>query len=455
MERSAVLEAYAKDPIGAAREVEQQIRWMSEKEMEGWLASLSDADVAIIHASRFLPSYLNLAALLHNEFSRDDVRKLAADCTRQAVWYNKALHRWLACLPEGVTSYELCLGRLEGLDTSYLAKLSSERGLITCTFRLGLSSFLPLQIAANGFPVVWLNKHGIFEEVAIEMQGLEKRMEDYLDSDSDYLRNIKLMRLMPVESVGTPLKLARALSQHEIVVLNIDGNTGSDGPWGDESRVVVTFFDKPISVKTGIARLALHSGAPILPIITPITEGRRGQIICSDVIYPPSHRTDAGDERFIEMVMQELYSVLERNARKYLSQWPGVATVHRWRRTKDVAEHNPYAANFSEGGNQGLQRFFEANGALMFNWTRPVVRLSGVDQRSALVDVETLQCFTTPDWAELLLSMLDGPNGLTRRDLAASAPEYAIEERVFDLLGKLFNRGLIAYSPSSAESAYQ
>jgi KDO2-lipid IV(A) lauroyltransferase len=115
------------------------------------------------------------------------------------------------------------------------------------------------------------------------------------------------------------------------VMLKVLKNAGTVGILADqntmpEEGVFVDFFGKQASTTTGIARLALHTGAAVVPGYAVWDEGLQKYRLCFE---PPIELIRTGDaERDILENTQRFTKVLEEIIRKYPDQW---VWVHgRW-----------------------------------------------------------------------------------------------------------------------------
>jgi len=123
----------------------------------------------------------------------------------------------------------------------------------------------------------------------------------------------------------------KALHDHELLVLPFDQNSTRG------LGVFVDFFGKPASTNSGIARLALRSGAPIVPVFI-VREGRsaRHRVHVLPIMYV--QRT--GDlESDVVRITQELSDLFEGMVRRYPEQW---LWVHKRWKTRPLGEPKLY-----------------------------------------------------------------------------------------------------------------
>jgi KDO2-lipid IV(A) lauroyltransferase len=114
------------------------------------------------------------------------------------------------------------------------------------------------------------------------------------------------LRLMPVD--GSMVGLFRALKRGEIVGLAGDRDV-------TESGRVVDFFGSPARLPDGPVRVALRSGAPLIPAFA----HRRPDNSVEVRVEPPLQLPQTGDrEADIQKGMEMVVAVME----KYIAQWP-------------------------------------------------------------------------------------------------------------------------------------
>lgn len=122
-----------------------------------------------------------------------------------------------------------------------------------------------------------------------------------------------------------------ALKGRRLVVIPLDQN--ASGKMG----VFVEFFGLPASTNSGLARLALRTGAPVFPAFL-VREGTSARHRI--VVYPPIKAEGDGDlEEAIRNTTQRYVRAIEEIVRKYPEQW--LWTHKRWR-TRPVGEPEVY-----------------------------------------------------------------------------------------------------------------
>ncbi|HKQ53028.1 MAG TPA: lysophospholipid acyltransferase family protein [Pyrinomonadaceae bacterium] len=102
--------------------------------------------------------------------------------------------------------------------------------------------------------------------------------------------------------------------------------------------IFVDFFGIPASTTSGLAALALRTGAAVLPVFVPWDEGRKRFVLHVD---PPLSITRSGDEaEDIRRLTSLFTSVVEDYVRRYPDQW---LWIHKRWNTRPENEENFYA----------------------------------------------------------------------------------------------------------------
>lgn len=123
----------------------------------------------------------------------------------------------------------------------------------------------------------------------------------------------------------------RALHERQLLVLPFDQNSTRG------LGVFVDFFGVPASTNSGIARLALRTGAPIAPVFI-VREG--GQARHRVHILPLMYARRSGDsESDVRGATQELSQVFESMVRRYPEQW---LWVHKRWKTRPLGQPKLY-----------------------------------------------------------------------------------------------------------------
>jgi KDO2-lipid IV(A) lauroyltransferase len=233
--------------------------------------------------------------------------------TARAVFHNFAryLVDFVSFRNAGVEELSACVqfSDLSRLDAAF----RNGRGIILVTAHLGNWDIGAAALAARRYPATAVVKR--FPDARLERFVAETRAH---------------LHLQTISSGRAGPGLVRALQRGEMLALAIDEPRPASG-------VKACFFGEEIRAPTGPARLALRTGARIMPAIVVRTDKRTPAfeaIVDTGFSFVPS-----GDsERDIRALTQALLCALEANIRRHPDQWymfrPLWASARRSRRRR-------------------------------------------------------------------------------------------------------------------------
>lgn len=212
--------------------------------------------------------------------------------------------------PESLQGIIECRG-LENLQ----AAQARGRGVILFTGHLGAWELSSFALSAFGYPLSFLVRR--IDNHLVE-QLIEKTRTRFGNRSID-----KRAAMRPM------LRTLRAGGTLGILVdLNTQPHEG----------VFVDFFGIPASTTTGVASLALHTGAAVLPVFVPWDEARQRYVLHVD---PPLSIKPTGDQKEdVRQVTSLLTSVVESYVRRYPEQW---LWIHKRWNTRPEKDTNFYA----------------------------------------------------------------------------------------------------------------
>jgi hypothetical protein len=437
------------------KDFDKEVSTRSEKiaQFREWLDQLSDDAITTSYQQVYNPTYLNLLSVFAEELLNEEVHSLAIKCIKAKLWdeceYYFLLSQLIDLIKSGRTRKEFAtnqsLLRLTGWDIGLIRSLLERgRGLIICSFRFGAIRYIPIEMALLGFPVLEVvNEPGlrVMQSAFASLGACGK--EDVLLSKGESApraENLRLLETVNAEDARCTVQLVDALKRREIIGMCIEGNTGSDGPWGDTSKSKINFLGHTILAKNGVARLAAALRAPILPVMALKAGDASGRLFFSEPIIPPAGLKRSENEEFVRASMQSLYTLFESFVRRYPVQWEGWSALHRWRERDDVA------ANDQVTSNADPQRIGELlRDGKRFRMNRRRVAQLPTKDSVMWVDLKTLKGFQNPKWAgaENILAVLSKPQGLdlTWIDSASSNPQW--KEKIYLLLAYLQESDLV------------
>ncbi|MBI1977307.1 MAG: lysophospholipid acyltransferase family protein [Candidatus Omnitrophica bacterium] len=127
----------------------------------------------------------------------------------------------------------------------------------------------------------------------------------------------------------SPRQVLSELKQNHIVGMSADQDIDSlDG-------VFVPFFGKPAWTPVGPAKVALASGAPIVPGFM-VHENSRYHLFVEEAIWPPEHISSK--EEAVGMLTEAWSQVVERYVRRFPDQWVWMHRRWKTKETHQVAE---------------------------------------------------------------------------------------------------------------------
>ena len=422
-----------------------------------WLDQLSDDAITRSYQRHYNPTYLNLLSVFGEERPKEDVHSLTIKCIKTKLWNECEYYFHLSKLlervkssksPEGAATDETLI-RLKGWEPELIrALLKRGRGLVVCSFRFGAIRYIPIEIALLGFSILEaVNKptHEVMQS-AFDSLGPCSSGEALVPTQelSPQSENIRFLKTVNAEDARCTVELVNALKRGESIGLCIEGNTGSDGPWGDTSKSTINFLGHSISAKNGAARLAAALGAPILPVIALREGDGSGQLLFSEPIVPPAGLKRSGNEEFVHATMQSLYTLLENYVRRYPEQWEGWSALHRWRVHEAEAAATNQAARYISP--QEIAALLRDGRTFRVNQRR-LAELP-TKEGSMWVDLKTLKGFQNPKWAggENILATLSESQGLDLTWIKKSSRDPQWEEKICLLLAHLQESGLVASS---------
>ena len=416
-----------------------------------WLAQLSDDVITRSYQEHYNPTYLNLLSVFGAELPHEDIHFLAIKSIKTKLWneceYYLHLSQLLELVKNGKRSAtDESLIRLKGWDTGLIRSLLTRgRGLLICSFRFGAIRYVPSEIALLGFSILEaVNKptHQTMQS-AFNSLGLSSNGEPLVSVEESppQPENIRLLKTVNAEDARCTVELVNTLKRGEIIGLCIEGNTGSDGPWGDTSKSTINFLGHSISAKNGAARLAAALGTPILPVMALKDGDDGGQLVFCEPIIPPTGLKRSANEEFVQGTMQLLYTLLESYVRQYPEQWEGWSAMHRWRlHEAEAAASDQTSRNTSP---QEVAALLRAGRRFRVN-PRRVAQLR-TKAGLTWVDLKTLKGFQNPKWAggENVLAVLSEPQGLGLNWINSGSHDPDWQEKVCSLLAHLQESGLV------------
>lgn len=231
----------------------------------------------------------NLAHVLGPEAADAERRRVLCSVYRHQAWNYYDLFRLPALKDDELRSL-VTLHGAEHLDSA----LSRGKGVVAVSIHFGNAEIVAQSCALMGYPILLIVEHLRPE-----------RLHRYVCS----LRGRRGVRLVDADSFLKPV--FRALACNEIVGLAADRdvtNSGKD----------VEFFGCPARLPDGYARLALRTGAALLPCFATRERNHTFKVYVEPEVSP----VRTGDlDSDVEAAVKQVLQVIERYIAKRPGQW--------------------------------------------------------------------------------------------------------------------------------------
>jgi len=224
----------------------------------------------------------------------DDDREISLACRRSFRNFGKYVVdfiHFLDATPEEVRR-RIVFEDLERIDRV----MAEKRGVIVITLHFGNWDMGAAGLAAYGYPVNVIAETFPYPQMNALVQGSRRHLG---------------MKVIPTQKVGPGV--IRALRRGEILALLID----VPEPGG---TVKADFFGAPIEVPVGPARIALRTGARVMPAVVLRVRGNEDKIH-PIVDFDLSYEKTGDEEEDVRRLTQQIMSSLERLIRHDPDQW--------------------------------------------------------------------------------------------------------------------------------------
>jgi hypothetical protein len=429
---------WLRDFTGDASAKDERIAQFQE-----WLGGLTDRDIVKLHYRHYHPTYLNLLSVFKDRMTPEEIHTLAVKSIKSKEWSELEFFYHFSKLPDarkvaGSETTGQCLLKLKGWKTDLINSLLARgKGLMLCSFRMGLVRFLPVEVALLGYRLCGAMNAPTAKHMQLALDSFKAELgvgERTVIQGVIAPENIHLLTPVNVEEKTGTVQLVDALKRGEVVGLCVEGNTGMDGPWGQTSKSVVKFLGHTLSVKNGAARLAAAMGTPLLPVVALRDEDDFGSLVFGDPIIPDRDARRLKSEKFAQETMQTLYDFLESFVLRHPEQWEAWSALHRWR-LRD--EENASTVSSSDLNAEALAVVELLRGGSSFKINDGRVAQLPVEEGVMWVDLKTLKGYRNPSWAENILQVLSGQQGLNLLWVDKPGADPAWKEKVYKLLAYL------------------
>lgn len=371
--------------------------------------------------------HMNFLAIFGDEWPTEDIRRSAARATR-----NKLFRGW-----EYYKSYlEQLAGdhsiparpRLARLDTEAARNLlDGGNGLVICSFHLGSYRDIPTDLALSGMPCT----------MPLDAAAYADYMNVCDTTRSSLVRSIEAVN---VEDPAGVRALARTLKRGGFVFAYIDGNTGQDGPLGEESRTEVELLGYRVRVKNGLLRLAARFGSPVLPMMT-VQRGAVGTVVADPVLQPSGRLKGSEQSSFVDEAVRKIYRFFEKGILEQPEQWETGCFFHRWRAGAGSPQSEAMVP--VEEARREVEEALCSGKALEMD-RRRIVRITNGEEK-IWTDARTLRSYKAPGDLAPALDQLSSADGLGRSwlDIRQQQENGDSTARLFSYLAFLRSRNAI------------
>lgn len=201
----------------------------------------------------------------------------------------------------------------EGLE-HYVAAQRRGHGTIFLTAHIGVWELSPLAHALYGYPLKFLTR-------PIDNAYVDRLITRFRTFGGNQV----------IQRTDSVREVLRALRRNEAVGFLIDQNTTRS------QGVFVDFFGIPAATTTGVATIALRTGAAVVPAFMRWESDRRRHVLHFE---PPLELVRTGDrDADVRLNTQQFNDVLERFVRQVPDQW---LWIHRRWKTRPEGEPSLY-----------------------------------------------------------------------------------------------------------------
>lgn len=328
---------------------------------------------------------ISLVSLFGDAWPSERIERAALDAARSKLWGGWLYHHdylpSLARIPDAPRIEDAPIDRIREL-------LALGRGLLVVTFHLGHMRFLASDVAHGGL------------SITMPLAGDAYRDYSCAQANNPEAAVWAAMRYVNVEENGGALAIARVMARGGIVFSTIDGNTGMDGPRGDERRGIVRIHARRAKVKDGLFRMAARFGSPILPLVAVTVDGRM-RCLAGELQDPGCALVGEAADHFVERGLQSAYDLFSSALADHPGDWCGGDLFHQWRVPEAIEPLDSDVADAT------LMRSFGTSAKAVLNRARMV---SMPDKDGLLwTDALSMRCYRFPSDLVPLAIRLEGP----------------------------------------------
>lgn len=334
------------------------------------ILALTDAELISFGLNAYR---MNLLSLFGDVWSQDRIFATARKAAISKLWRGWEYHHYY--LPRLTPTPDQQQLKKVPVDL-VREQLARGRGLVIITFHQGHFRYIGTDVAHAGIQFHMPLAHDAF----INYETARKVSPD--------AAVWTCMHVVDVEQGRGSLTLARTLAKGGCVGAVIDGNTGLDGPRGDDCLTTVKILNCKARVKNGLIKMAARFGSPILPLFAHTINGNK-TCHTAPLIDPFQPLRGAEADHFVETAIGEIYALFGENLLAFADEWSGGDLFHQWR----VPE--PPLKRSMPDVQRALRQQFDAGKILTLN-ARRIIELRR-DNEVIWMDAKTMRCYRMPN----------------------------------------------------------
>jgi lauroyl/myristoyl acyltransferase len=251
--------------------------------------------------------YIGLRMALGNSRPRRLIRKFARDCLLNKLNFAKT---WMARGP---------FPHMQAHGLSNLRQaLAMGKGVVIAACHVGQYHRIPFLLNDLDVPVTLLLDQENQAREEQELAGWSALYQGTLERPMEYVN---------AELPTSPWRMSQALKQGRALFVYMDGGTGLKDADPARTCVEVKFLKLLLRVRKGLAYIAGHAGAPIVPATCSMSAGGEQSVtFCHPCILNDGETLDA----YCVRALQYCYSILEERVLLDPACWEEWYHVHRW-----------------------------------------------------------------------------------------------------------------------------
>jgi lauroyl/myristoyl acyltransferase len=242
----------------------------------------------------------------------------------EAIYFRLLTNHWLSARSFRYVDFgSLAHMGING-DTDFLKLTDAPRpSRIFCTYHLGGYRAVLAMLLNAGYPLTLVIDNRTLKSQKEYIENISAQLNQYNQASAS-------IDMLDAESPAIGRQMAGALHKGRSILIFLDGNTGVGGIYQRNNRQLrVSFLNKTIVSRSGIATLAHATRTPIIPIISYYKTVDGVEIPYYDCL-PAIEPKAVPAEVFVRETTQQLYDLLADYVRRYVDQWESWFYFHKF-----------------------------------------------------------------------------------------------------------------------------